>query len=218
MQKSHISGQPQSTRQSRSRAAMSLRTAAQRRSRSRSESRGSSSVSRIFRLLLPLPSGERELASTSLGFEPLSFLRRLQLQPLQAFQIIGDAAREIELPPVAELIAGAGDVVDAVHRVGRAEEVQSRPDVDHGVRQVLAQNGGDVFQRHADAGADVEYPAFEAVRCGGEVNAERGILVVDEVVLLIAALSEVERLTARRPLDDLAGHAHIAVARGLAGP
>src|SRR5579862_3511829 len=195
MQKSHISGQPHSTRQSRSRAAMSLRTAAQRRSRSRSESLGSSRTSRIF-----------------------ASLRRLQLQPLQAFQIIGDAALEIELWPVTELVAGAGDVVDAVHRVGRAEEVQSRPDVDHGVRQVFSQNGGDVFERDADAGADVEYPAFKAVRGGGEVNAERGILVVDEVVLLIAALSEVERLTARRPLDDLAGHAHIAVARRLAGP
>src|SRR3984885_5983821 len=103
MQKSHISGQPQSTRQSRSRAAMSLRTAAQRRSRSRSESRGSSRVSRM-----------------------VASLRRLQLQPLQAFQIIGDTALEIELWPVAELIAGAGDVVDAVHRVGRPKEVQPR--------------------------------------------------------------------------------------------
>src|SRR5580700_464414 len=128
MQKSHISGQPQSTKQSRSRAAMSLRTAAQRRSRSRSDSLGSSRTSRM-----------------------MASLRCLQLQPLQAFQIIGDAVLEIELWPVAELIAGAGDVVDAVHRVGRAEKVQSRPDLDHGARQVFSQNGGDVFERDADA-------------------------------------------------------------------
>src|SRR5580700_8324062 len=78
------------------------------------------------------------------------------------------------------------------------------------------QDGGDILQGDANAGADVEYPALKAVRDGGEVNAERGILVVDEVVLLIAALGQVERLAAGRPLDDLAGHAHIAVARRLA--
>src|SRR5579862_786791 len=157
MQKSHISGQPQSTRQSRSRAAMSLRTAAQRRSRSRSESRGSSRTSRIANHLIfslsPEGRGRGEGARADQEFLPqlpnpltptlsplgrgsshqqalllrLShFLRSLQLQPLQAFQIIGDAALEIELWPVAELVAGAGNVVDAVHRVGRAEEVQSR--------------------------------------------------------------------------------------------
>src|SRR5580700_2817730 len=88
MQKSHISGQPQSTRQSRSRAAMSSRTAAQRRSRSRSESRGSSRTLRMsvsFSLSPegrgrgegarasrsepphpnPLPAGERGLACAS---------------------------------------------------------------------------------------------------------------------------------------------------------
>src|SRR5580704_8352332 len=104
MQKSHIRGQPQSTRQSRSRAAMSLRTAAQRRSRSRRESLGSSRTLRM-----------------------MASLRRLQLQPLQAFEIIGDAAFEIVFGLVAELFLRTRNVVDAVHGVGRAEEVEPRP-------------------------------------------------------------------------------------------
>src|ERR1700730_16725898 len=99
MQKSHISGQPQSTRQSRSRAAMSLRTAAQRRSRSRSERRGRSRTLRM-----------------------MASLRRLKLQPRRAFQIFGDAAFEIVFGLVAQFLLGARNVVDAVHRVGRAEE------------------------------------------------------------------------------------------------
>src|SRR5579862_9100704 len=131
MQKSHISGQPHSTRQSRSRAAMSLRTAAQRRSRSRSESLGSSRTSRISDSfsLSPEGKGRGEGARADQEFLPqlpnpltptlsplgrgsshqqalllrLShFLRSLQLQPLQAFQIIGDAALEVELWPVTE--------------------------------------------------------------------------------------------------------------------
>src|ERR1700691_5277000 len=100
MQKSHISGQPHSTRQSRPRASISLRTAAQRRSRSRSDSLGNSRTSRM-----------------------IASLRRLQLEPLQAVEIVGDAAFEIELRPVAQLVLRAGNVVDAVHRVGRAEEI-----------------------------------------------------------------------------------------------
>src|ERR1700692_1387753 len=102
MQKSHISGQPQSTRQSRSRAAMSLRTAAQRRSRSRSESLGSSRTLRM-----------------------MASLRRLQFQPLQAFEIIGDAAFQIVFRLVAQSLLGARNVVDAVHRIRQTEEIQS---------------------------------------------------------------------------------------------
>ena len=109
---------------------------------------------------------------------------------LQAFEIIGDAAFEIEFGLVAQFLLRARNVVDAVHRVGRAEEVQSRPDFDHRVGQVLAQDGGDVLERDADAGADIEHAAVEVFRHGREIDAERGILVVDEIVLLIAALRD----------------------------
>ena len=53
---------------------------------------------------------------------------------------------------------------------------------------------------------------------GREIDAERGVLVVDEVVLVVAALLELERKAVRGVLDDAAHHRHRSVARRLARP
>ncbi len=118
----------------------------------------------------------------------------------------------------AEFVARPRHVVHAVRRIRHAEEVQPGADLDVGVRDVLAQDALEVPQRRADAGADVVDAALRVVGKSGQVDAERGVLVVDEVVLLVAALGEVERQAGGGRLDDLAGDAHLAVARGLARP
>ncbi len=117
---------------------------------------------------------------------------------------------------VAQLLARARDVVHAGRGIGKPVEVQPAADLHLRVRDVLPDDAFEVTQRHADAGADVVDTALHLVRDGSEINAERGVLVVDEVVLVVAALFELERQPVRRILDDAAHHRHRPVARGLA--
>src|SRR6188474_3098429 len=111
MLKSHIAGQPHSTRQSRPRAAISLRTAAQRRSRSCNDGVG---YSTSLRMACPhwVVSGAKLL---------------------QGFQIVRDPALEVVFRLVAQLRARAADVVDAGRRIGETVEVQTRSNVHHRV-------------------------------------------------------------------------------------
>src|SRR6266851_9368442 len=94
---------------SRPRAAISLRTATQRRSRSARERRGTSSVLRMLDLWAVV-SGSR-------------------LQLLQAREIIRDPLFEIVLRLVPELVARACDVIDAGRGIGKAVEVQPTADL-----------------------------------------------------------------------------------------
>src|SRR5436190_22605221 len=117
MLKSHMAGQPHSTRQSRPRFSISARTLAQRRSRSLSDSVG---YSVSLRIVLPF---RRQIASNA--------------EPLERCKIIRDAALQIVFRRVAELGASAGDVVDAGGRIGEAVEVQAAADLHLRIRNVL---------------------------------------------------------------------------------
>ena len=137
---------------------------------------------------------------------------------LQCREIVRDAAFQIEFRLVAQLVARARDVVDAGCRIGEAVEVQAAADLHLRIRDVLLDDALEVAQRDADAGADVVDAALHLVGNGGEIDAERRVLVVDEVVLVIAALLELERQAMRGIFDDAAHHRHRAVPRGLARP
>ena len=104
-------------------------------------------------------------------------------------------------PAVQEARDRGQDVVDAGGGIGKAVKVQSAADLHLCLRDVLFDHALEVAQRHADTGADVVHAALHFVRDGCEVNAERGILVVDEVVLVIATLFELERQAVRRVFD-----------------
>src|SRR6478672_9739599 len=170
MLKSHIAGQPHSTRQSSPRFSISARTLVQRRSRSLSDSVG---YSVSLRIVLPF---RRQIASDA--------------KPLERREIVRDAALQIVFRRVAELRPGAGNVVDAGRRIGEAVKIQAAADLHLRVRDVFLDDAFEVAQRHADTGTDVEDAAFELAGNDREINPERGILIVDEVVLVVAALLE----------------------------
>src|SRR5499427_6590813 len=75
------------------------------------------------------------------------------LQPLEALEIIRNAALQIVLRRVTELVARARNIVDAGSGIGHAEEIQPGSDLDVGVRQILADDARDI-ERDAYAGAD----------------------------------------------------------------
>src|SRR5208337_4818247 len=182
---------------SRPRVAISLRTTAQRRSRSARERRGTSSVLRMLNLCV-------------------ASRRRRQL--LEAGEIVGDSFFEIVLRAVAELLARAADVIDPGRGVWEAVEVQPAADLHARIRDVLSDDALEVAQRHAYTGADVVDAALDLVRHGRDIDAEGGILVVDEVVLVVAALRERKRHAGRRIFDNAAHHRHRPVPGGLARP
>src|SRR5437868_7608431 len=165
MLKSHIAGQPHSTRQSRPRFSISARTLAQRRSRSLSDSVG---YSVSLRIVLPF---RRQIASDT--------------EPLERRKVIRDAALQIVFRRVTELRPGSGNVVDAGGRIRKAVKIQAAADLHLRVRDVLLDDAFEVAQGHARSGADVEDAAFKLVGDHREKDPERGVLVVDEVVLVI---------------------------------
>src|SRR5262249_58462752 len=111
---------------------------------------------------------------------------------LETIEIIRNAALQIVLRRIAELGAGARDVINVGGRIRHAEEVEPRPDLDVSIGQMLADHARDVDERDADASADIVDAALRGFRRASEINAVRRILVVDEVVLLVAALREAE--------------------------
>src|SRR6185436_20721510 len=117
MLKSHIAGQPHSTRQSSPRFSISARTLAQRRSRSFNDSVG---YSVSLRIVLPF---RRQIVSDA--------------KPLERREIIRDAALHVVFRRVAELGAGAGNVVDAGGRIGEAVEIQATTDLHLRIRDVF---------------------------------------------------------------------------------
>src|SRR5262245_39824169 len=169
----------------------------------------------------PIEAPDRNAISTPRG--PASVVRSpcneqpsICLQPLEALEIIRNAALQIVLRRVTELVARARNIVDAGSGIGHAEEIQPGSDLDVGVRQILADDARDIVERDAYAGADIIDAALGILRRAGEINAVGRILVVDEVVFLVAALREAERQSVGGILHDLAGHAHLAMTRGLA--
>src|SRR5215470_5735228 len=140
------------------------------------------------------------------------------LQALEALEIIRNPPRQIVLRGVTKLGARTRNIVDARSGIGHAEEIQPGSDLDIGARKMLADDSRDVVERDADAGADIVDAALGIFRRAGEIDPMGRILVVDEVVFLVAALSEAERQSVEGILDDLTGHAHLTVARGLARP
>src|SRR5437868_4291614 len=149
MLKSHIAGQPISTRQSRPRFPISARVSAQRRSRSLSDSVG---YSVSFRM-----------AVSSIFFSNAEFLQRRQ--------IIRDALVQVVFGSVAKLVPRAGNVIDAGRRIREAIEIQAAADVHLRVRDVLLDDALEVAQRHADAGAYVVDAALHLVGRGREIDA-----------------------------------------------
>ncbi len=133
-------------------------------------------------------------------------------------EIVGDAALEIIFRLVTEFLACARDVVDAGRGIGEAIEVQTATDLHLRIRDVLLDDALEVAQGHADAGTDVVEAALELADDSREIDAERGILVVDEVVLVVATLLQLERQALRRVLDDPAHYRHRPVPRRLARP
>ena len=101
--------------------------------------------------------------------------------------------------------------------IRHSEKIQAGTDRDVGIRYVHAQCALEVPQGRARAAADVVDAALRIVRNRREINPERRVLVVDEVVLLVAALRQVKRSAGCGRFDDLAGDAHLAMTRGLAG-
>src|ERR1700736_2883541 len=111
---------------------------------------------------------------------------------LERGKIVGDPALQIELRLIAQLLARSRYVIDAGCRIGEAVEVQAAADFHLRVRNVLFDHALEVAQRHADTGPDVVDPALDPVGERREIDAERRVLVIDEVILVVAALFELE--------------------------
>src|SRR5215475_4708732 len=117
----------------------------------------------------------------------------ISLQPLEAVEIIRNSVLKVVLRGEAKLGACTRDVVDARCGIRHAEEIEPRSNLDFGVRQMFAHDARDVVERDADACADIVNAALRAFRHAGEINAVGGILVVNEVVLFVAALGKAKR-------------------------
>ena len=130
----------------------------------------------------------------------------------KAFQVVSYTAVKVIFRLEPELVSSARNVVDPVRRIGHPQKIITWTNLNIGAGNFLSQDRGKIVQTEPVSATDVVDAARHLIGDCRQINAKRRVLIVDKIVFGLAPIWVMKRQAMERIFDDLAGHAHLAMA------